>query len=104
MSVDLPSSTEPQVLKRRISMGCCEWGIRLKISGLLPVFHRRLAGLVIGAGATLGHTRGGNFGDDVVDAVSPRLNHSRADHVRDGAHADNEFFDRFIRAWPSAFK
>jgi hypothetical protein len=27
MSVDLPSSTDPEVLKRRISMGCWVWGI-----------------------------------------------------------------------------
>src|SRR5579862_2051942 len=97
MSVDLPSSTEPQVLKRRISMGCCDGGIRLKISGLLPVFHCGFTGFVIGAGAALRHARSGDFIDDVLDAVSPRFNHSCADHVGNGADADDHFLDGFVR-------
>ena len=59
MSVDLPSSTLPQVLKRRISTGRGEavfkgmetaaknWAS--KVTGFFAIFHRGLGGLVVGA-------------------------------------------------------
>src|ERR1035438_9703762 len=154
MSVDLPSSTEPQVFNRRISMGCWVWGMGnfsstgkrgaacvttedfglrweakrhaalevcwclesgvaatlchrtpncpglltqatvgrnkfvficvhlwLKVSRLLAVFHRRFAGLIVGAGTAFGHTRGGDFGDDVVHGIRRRLDQAGADDV-----------------------
>ena len=46
----------------------CVTGERLEIAGLLAVFHGGFGGLVVGAGAALGHARGGDFGDDVVHA------------------------------------
>src|SRR5688572_22828922 len=99
MSVDLPSSTEPQVLKRRISIGGWEWGMeRLKVSGLLPVFHRSFAGLVVRARAAFGDTRGCDLGNDIVDRVSLRFDHTGADHVGDGAdpnHQTRGFVGRF---------
>jgi len=47
----------------------CEWGISIKISGFLAVFHGGLGGFVISAGAAFRHARGGNFADDVIHAV-----------------------------------
>ena len=73
-------------------MGCCVWGMNhSEISGFLAVLHRGFAGLVVGAGAAFGDARGGNFADDVVHAVGGRFNHAGADHVGDGAHADDQF-------------
>src|SRR5882672_2390179 len=63
--------------------------ITSEISRLLAVFHRCFARLVIGARATFGDARGRHFTDDVVHAVRGRLDHSGADHVRDGADTDN---------------
>ena len=41
----------------------------LKVARFFPVFHRGFASLVVGAGTAFGHTRGGNFGDDVVHGI-----------------------------------
>ena len=78
--------------------------LRLKVSRFLTVFHRRFARLVIRARAAFGDAGGGDFGDDVVNAVRARFNHTRADHVRDGADTHNELLGRLVRLWASAVK
>src|SRR5262245_23319215 len=117
MSVDLPSSTLPQVLKRRMSTGSWAgpaWaaGVEagdgevstdiLEIPRLLAVLHGGLGGLVIGAGAALGDAGGGNLGDDVVDGIGRALDHAGADHVGDGADAADHGLDGFGRFRPGA--
>src|SRR6187431_2733932 len=101
MSVDLPSSTEPQVLNRRMSTtgtGAREEeeelgattdmkrfgrALGLEVTGFLPVLHGGLGGLVVGARAAFGHARGRDLGDDVIDGVGRAFEHAGADHVRD---------------------
>ena len=41
----------------------------LEVADLFAVFHRRLAALVIRAGATFGDARGGDFGDDFLEVA-----------------------------------
>ncbi len=103
MSVDFPSSTEPQVLKAEKVDGVMKGEghvVRdLKISGFLAVFHGGFGGLVVGAGAALGHAGGGDLRDDVVHGVGRRFDASGADDVADGADADDEVLDLLRRAW-----
>src|SRR4030095_7159203 len=98
MRVDLPSSTEPQVLKRRSSTGRWEWGIReLEVSLLLAVFHCGFAGLVVSAGAALGHARCRDFGDDVIDGVGGTFDPAGPEHGADGPDPANQFLHFFLR-------
>src|SRR6476469_6407277 len=105
MRVDLPSSTLPHVLKRRISTGTFTGlgGGRissvniLEIAGFLAVFHRGLGGFVVGAGAALGDAGGGAFRDDVRHGGGGRLDAPGANDVTDGADADHELADLLLR-------
>src|SRR5689334_15368560 len=116
MSVDLPSSTLPQVLKRRMSttgtgareveeeglvattdMKRVGRALGLEVTGFLPVLHGGLGGLVVGAGAALGHAGGGDLGDDVVDRIGRALEHAGADHVGDRTDAADQRLDRLVR-------
>src|SRR5437879_6298582 len=107
MSVDLPSSTLPQVLKRRMSTGSAGAALAaltkgadegegeastdiLEITRLLAVLHGGLGGLVVGAGAALGDACGGDLGNDVVHRGGRRLDQARADDIADGADAHDE--------------
>ncbi len=49
----------------------------LEIAGFFAIFHRGFAGFVVGAGTAFGHARGGNLGDDVIQAVSAGFNQYR---------------------------
>src|SRR5690349_999605 len=96
-------------LQRTVAWTCSDLpspnsDLRLKIPGLFAILHRRLARLVIRAGTTLRHTRGGDFVNDIVQTISPRFQHAGADHVRDGAHANDELLHLLIRLGPAAFK
>src|SRR6187551_2361109 len=112
MSVDLPSSTEPQVLNRRISttgtgareeeeelgattdMKRLGRALDLEVTGFLPVLHGGLGGLVVGTGAALSDAGRRDLSDDVVDGVGRAFEHAGADHVRDGADAADQTLDR----------
>src|SRR4051812_30006295 len=61
MSVDLPSSTEPAVARRR-RVAIEEVVEGLEVPGDLAVLHRRLRHAIVGAGlAALGHVGGGDL-------------------------------------------
>src|SRR3954451_21069861 len=82
ISVDLPSSTEPAVARRRVSTS-------LEVAGNLAVLHRGLARAVVRARlAPLRDPRGGDLGDDLVEGRRPRGDRPRAAHVADRAVAD----------------
>src|SRR5688572_31938851 len=122
MSVDLPSSTLPQVLRRRMSTtgtGAREeeraeevattdmkkgWvgGRILEITGFLAVFHGGLGSLVVGAGAAFGDAGGGDLADDVIDGAGRAFHHAGADHVGDGANAADHGLARFGWLRPGA--
>src|SRR5579884_561386 len=85
MRVDLPSSTEPHVTRRSSSV---LWAAS-EVANALPIFHRRFAEAVVGAGlAALGHSRCRDLLHDLLDRRRPRLDASRAGHVADRAEAD----------------
>src|SRR6185369_5823504 len=74
ISVDLPSSTEPAVAKRRRSIcRCCgvsSTEVMLEVPLTLAVFHGRLAHLVVAAGRpALGDAGGRDLVDHLVDRV-----------------------------------
>src|SRR6476646_5250591 len=85
MSVDLPSSTEPHVTRRRSSVA---WACS-EVANALPVFHRGFAEAVVGARlAALGDVGGRDLLHDRLDRGRRRLDTTRARHVADGAEAD----------------
>src|SRR6187431_3383792 len=108
MSVDLPSSTEPQVLNRRMSttgtgareeeeelgattdMKRLGRALGLEVTGFFPVLHGGLGGLVVGAGAALRDPGRRDLGDDIVNGVGRALEHAGTDHVRDGTNAADQ--------------
>src|SRR4051794_4074630 len=82
--VDLPSSTEPHVTRRRRSV---LWA--LEIANALPVLHRGLAEAIVGAGlAALRDARRRDLLHDRLDRGRGRLDASGTGHVADGAEAD----------------
>src|SRR5438477_7595014 len=84
MSVDLPSSTEPAVTRRRSSVSRSS----LEVANALPVLHRGLAHAVVGARfATLRHARGRDLAHDLVDRRRLADDAAGARHVADGAEA-----------------
>src|SRR5262245_56013404 len=88
MSVDLPSSTEPQVTSRRSSVAAASGERResLEVADTLAVLHRGLAHLVVRARlASLGDPRRGDLAHDLVDRRRTRAHAARAGHVADGA-------------------
>src|SRR5829696_9192146 len=90
ISVDLPSSTEPAVATRSISGSCRDPREGpLEVPDSLSIFHGRLGCAVVGARlAALGHARGGDLGDDVLERGGARAHGARAGHVADRAVAD----------------
>src|SRR5438128_2141952 len=85
ISVDLPSSTEPQVTIRRrsVASACSE------ITDTLAVLHRSFGEPVVRTGlAALGDARRGDLGHDVLDRSRLGDDAARARHVADGAEAD----------------
>src|SRR5690349_21075415 len=90
MSVDLPSSTEPQVTRRRSSV--------LEVTDTLAVLHRRLADAVVGPRLTaLGDARRRDLRDDLVDRPRLRDDAARARHVADRAEAHGRRERLFVR-------
>src|SRR5947209_13758167 len=96
MSVDLPSSTEPAVAKRRSSAITPRPLLAFarpmptpsEVALLLPVFHARLADAVVRSGrAALCEAGGGDLEDDVVDGRGRRLHATGAGGIADGAEA-----------------
>src|SRR6478609_3204048 len=96
MRVDLPSSTEPAVAKRRSSAITPRPLLAFarpmptpsEIAFLLAVFHAGLADAVVGSGrAALGEAGGGDLEDDVVDRGGRRLDATGAGGIADGAEA-----------------
>src|SRR6266542_4075893 len=82
MSVDLPSSTEPQVTRRR-SSACCAAS---EIADTLAVLHRCFGEAVVCAClAALGDTGRGDFVDDRADRRRVGDDTAGARHVADGA-------------------
>src|SRR4051812_24665473 len=82
MRVDLPSSTEPHVTRRRSS-------VELEVTNALPVLHRGLADAVVGTGLpTLGDARRGDLADDLVDRLRVGDDAAGARHVADRAEAN----------------
>src|SRR5215210_1135848 len=93
ISVDLPSSTEPAVATRSISgssRGCRDPREGpLEVPDSLAVFHGGFGDAVVGARlAALGHARGGDLGDDVLERGGARAHGARAAHVADRTVAD----------------
>src|SRR3954453_16332876 len=85
ISVDLPSSTEPAVTRRRSSVSRSS----LEVANAFPVFHRGLADAVVGAGlAALGDVRCRDLVHDLVDRRRVAYNTAGARHVADRAEAD----------------
>src|SRR6478752_4489430 len=85
MSVDLPSSTEPHVTRRRSSVA---WACS-EVANALPVLHRGLAEAIVGARlAALGDVGRSDLLHDLLDRRRPRLHAAGARHVADGAEAD----------------
>src|SRR6478609_7333838 len=85
MSVDLPSSTEPHVTRRRSSVA---WACS-EVANALPVLHRGFREAVVGARlSALGDVRRGDLLHDRLDRGRRRLDTARARHVADGAEAD----------------
>src|SRR5512133_2198644 len=85
MSVDLPSSTEPHVTRRRSSVA---WACS-EVANALAVLHGRLAESIIGARlAALGDVRCSDLLHDLLDRRRPRLDAARARHVADGSEAN----------------
>src|SRR5215831_13722949 len=85
ISVDLPSSTEPQVTRRRSSVE--SWAS--EVANALSVLHGGLAEAVVGARlAALGDSRGGDLLHDRLDGGRLRLDAARARHVADRAEAN----------------
>src|SRR5436190_5088569 len=83
--VDLPSSTEPHVTRRRRSV---RWAVS-EVANALPILHRGLAEAIVGAGlAALGDARRRDLLHDRLDRGRRRLDASGAGHVADGAEAD----------------
>src|ERR687896_2626309 len=99
MSVDLPSSTEPAVANRNMSMltgrapllaTSCGNRTSSEVAFLLAVFHGRLAGPVIRPGlAALGDAGGRDLLDDLIQRGGHRLDRTGAAHVAHGAVADH---------------
>src|SRR3954452_686661 len=86
MRVDLPSSTEPAVAKRRSSISS---RAASEVALALAVLHRSLGEAVVGAGrAAFGQPRDGDLGDDLVVGRRRRLDRAGDRHVADGAVAD----------------
>src|SRR2546430_1767155 len=84
MSVDLPSSTEPQVT-RRSSSAC--WACS-EIADTFAVLHRSFGETVVCARfAALGDAGRGNLVDDLADRRSVGNDAAGAGHVADGAEA-----------------
>ena len=77
ISVLLPSSTLPAVMKRRTprsSAGSFGWRVSSEISFFLAPLHRRVGGLVVHARrAALGDLLDGRLADDRFDAWQRRL-------------------------------
>src|SRR6266545_1432872 len=100
MSVDLPSSTEPAVANRSMSMLigrapllarrlAAPWSWS-EVAFLLAVFHGRFAGAVVGAGlAAFGDAGGRDLLDDLIKRGGHRLDRAGAAHVAYGAVADH---------------
>src|SRR6185312_4221560 len=87
--VDLPSSTEPHVTRRRSSVPSAMNGLVLEVADTLPVLHRGLREAVIGARlAPLGDPRRRDLADDLVDRRCVRADTAGARHVAYGAEAD----------------
>src|SRR3954469_17757769 len=85
ISVDLPSSTEPAVTRRRSSVSRSS----LEVANAFPVFHRGFADAVVGAGlAALGDVRCRDLVHDLVDRRRVAYNTAGARHVADRAEAD----------------
>src|SRR3954447_6319950 len=82
MSVDLPSSTEPHVTRRR-SSACCACS---EIADTFPVLHRSFREAVVGPRlAALGHTGRRDLVDDLSDRRSIGHDAAGAGHVADSA-------------------
>src|SRR3954453_5406941 len=82
ISVDLPSSTEPHVTRRRSSgaWACSE------VANAFAVLHGRLAEAIVGPRlAALGDVRRSDLPHALLDRRHPRLDAARARHVADGA-------------------
>src|SRR5579871_4316185 len=100
ISVDLPSSTEPAVAKRSISIRRSPGGrgrrggpgggsAPSEVPLPLAVLHRRLRRAVVDAGRpALGDAGDRGLGDHRLDVGGERLDRRRAGHVPDGAVAD----------------
>src|SRR5437870_574487 len=84
ISVDLPSSTEPAVTRRRRLVSSCS----LEVANALPVFHCRLRHAVVGARlSALGHPGGCDLVHDGLDRRGTAQHTAGAGHVADGAEA-----------------
>src|SRR6188472_1205036 len=85
--VDLPSSTEPHVTRRRSSVPSAVNG--LEVADTLPVLHRGLREAVVGARlAPLRDPRRRDLADDLVNRRCARTDTAGAGHVAHGAEAD----------------
>src|SRR5215471_6633993 len=82
--VDLPSSTEPHVTRRRSSV---DWAAS-EVANALPILHRGLAEAIVGAClSALGDPRRRDLLHDLLDRRRARLDAAGASHVADGAEA-----------------
>src|SRR5579884_2399262 len=89
ISVDLPSSTEPQVTRRRSSVERAAASEVSEVADTLTVLHRGLAETVVGARlAALGDARRRDLRHHLLDRPGLRLDAAGAGHVADGAEAD----------------
>src|SRR5580693_2706986 len=102
----LPSSTEPAVASRRMSMACSLPGKgrrtpwpSLEVTLPLAVFHGRLAGPVVRAGlAALGDPGDRDLGNHVGDRRRGGFHRPGDRHVPHGAVADGGLEDRLLVA------
>src|SRR4051812_27340348 len=86
ISVDLPSSTEPQVTSRSSSVAAsCS---TLEVADTLPVLHRGLRRAIVRARlAALADPGGGDLRPDLLERRRARLDRAGAAHVADRAEA-----------------
>src|SRR4029453_16136452 len=85
MRVDLPSSTEPHVTRRRSSV---DWACS-EVANALAVLHRRFAEAIVGARlSALGDVRRGDLLHALPHRRRPRLDAAGARHVADGTEPD----------------
>src|SRR5260221_2355591 len=107
--VDLPSSTEPAVARRKRadtwvagSAGASRSTVILEVALSLAVFHGGLGKAVVGAGGpALGDPRRADLLDDVQDADGDRVHGAGAGHVADRAVPDVADLDALAVARPA---